>query len=332
MVLTQAQRTLVQKAQSAGGGELGTGLTDDGCSFLIATIIRDLQLLSRFPDVPGDFPAFFEERDPSRLVLPNLDFLALLDRLLDEVRDADTYFACLATLQKARLKYTRILGYQPIPTMDQVGPRALLQYGQMAPASLAGFLLWRKWLFDIDNRAGQETGYLFEPIIAYAIGGAPFSSHKSPVRRTADSGKGRQVDCIRGKDAYEIKIRLTIAASGQGRWQEELAFPIDCRESGYTPVLIVLDPTPNPKLAELVEAFEREGGTTYIGDDAWNHLDQAAGQTMTVFLENYVRHPITEVLASTPTALPDITFSMSDTAFVLKVQDQRVGYGRESSS
>ena len=44
-------------------------------------------------------------------------------------------------------------------------PRGLLQYGGMSPKTLAGFLLWRKWIFDIDNRAGQETGYLFEPII-----------------------------------------------------------------------------------------------------------------------------------------------------------------------
>ena len=28
--------------------------------------------------------------------------------------------------------------------------------------------------------------------------------------------------------AYEFKLRVTIAASGQGRWKEELDFPSDC--------------------------------------------------------------------------------------------------------
>ena len=34
---------------------------------------------------------------------------------------------------------------------------------------------------------------------------------------------------------------MTIAASGQGRWKEELDFPADCKASGYVPVLVVLD-------------------------------------------------------------------------------------------
>ena len=213
--------------------------------------------------------------------------------------------------------------------MDQVGPRALLQYGQMSTKALAGFLLWRKWFFDIDNRAGQETGYLFEPIIAYAIGGSPFSAQKSPIRRSEDKQKGRQVDCIRGKLAYEIKLRVTIAASGQGRWQEELEFPIDCKQSGYTPVLLVLDPTPNPKLAELVKTFQTQHGQTYVGDEAWKHLDEAAGNTMSIFLRNYVQQPITETLKQSPASLPDISFRMSDTAFALEIEGENVEYVRQ---
>ena len=76
------------------------------------------------------------------------------------------------------MKYANILRLQPIPTMDQVGPRGLLQYGSFSAEALTAFLLWRKWIFDIDNRAGQETGYLFEPIIAAAIGGTPASTCK----------------------------------------------------------------------------------------------------------------------------------------------------------
>ncbi len=331
MALSQAQRALIQRAQSAGGGELGAGLTDEACALLVAVIVRDLGLSSDFPDLPGNYPGFFDEPDPRNLVLPRHDFLDLLGRLVERVPDADTYFACLATLQKARLKYGRILEYQAIPTMDQVGPRALLQYGQMGAKALAAFMLWRKWLFDIDNRAGQETGYLFEPIVAGAIGGASFSSNRSPIRRADDRTKGRQVDCVRGKLAYEIKIRVTTAASGQGRWREELDFPADCRQSGYTPVLIVFDPTPNQKLSELVAAFDKQGGTTFVGEAAWQHLEEAAGPTMSVFLEKYVRQPMTEVLANSPECLPDIGLRMSDSAFILQVGDETVRYPRRPS-
>jgi len=316
MALTQSQKSLIERAQAAGGGELGTGLSNNACGFLVATMIRDLGLIDRFPEIADkDFPGFFEETDPRKLELQGLAFLDLIERLIALVPDADTYFACLATLQKSRLKYARILEHQPIPTMDQVGPRSLLQYGQMSPRALAGFLLWRKWLYDIDNRAGQETGYLFEPIIAHSIGGASFSAARSPVKRHKNESKGRQVDCIRQKLAYEIKIRVTIVASGQGRWREELDFPIDCQTSGFKPVLVVLDPTPNPKLAELVAAFQGAGGKTYVGDAAWRHLEGAAGRVMSLFLEKYVQAPIQQTLASTPDGLPDITFKMSDSVF-----------------
>lgn len=202
----------------------------------------------------------------------------------------------------------------------------------MSPQALAGFLLWRKWLFDIDNRAGQETGYLFEPIIANAIGGASFSAKASPIKRHDDGSKGRQVDCIRDKLAYEIKIRVTIAASGQGRWQEEVDFPTDCKQSGYKPVLIVLDPTPNPKLTELVAAFKDAGGTTFVGDEAWRHLEKAAGEVMTVFLEKYVKAPMQQALEATPDELPPISFSMTENAFHISVGEEKAEYKRSSDS
>jgi hypothetical protein len=184
------------------------------------------------------------------------------------------------------------------------------------------FLLWRKWIFDIDNRAGQETGYLFEPIIAAAIGGTPVSAGKSPVRRTADGKKGRQVDCLKGKLAYGMKVRVTIAASGQGRWGEELDFPVDCVNSGYLPVLLVLDPTPNPKLDELRRAFSANEGLVFVGDDAWRHLDDEAGPTMASFLESYVWRPINDLLRTVPEELPDMTLGMSDYRFTVRIGDE----------
>lgn len=328
MGLTQAQRTLIEKARATGSGELGVGLTDEACCFLVGVIARDLGLDDAFPELPGGLPDFFAETHPEDLLVCDLDFESLLERLISLVPDADTYFSCLGTLHKTRLKYARILEYQPIPTMDQVGPRSLLQFGMVSPQALAGFLLWRKWLFDIDNRAGQETGYLFEPIIANSIGGCPVSAKKSPVRRQEDKKKGRQVDCVRKHHAYEIKIRVTIAASGQGRWGEELSFPVDCRLSGYTPVLIVLDPTSNPKLSELADAYAAEDGSVYIGDDAWTHLEEVAGKTMGVFLDRYVRTPIQEVLAATPEDMPSATFSMDDTSFCLSIDGEGYSFRR----
>ena len=77
--------------------------------------------------------------------------------------DFRLYFENLATLHKRRLKYQRILSTQPKPTMNQIGPRSLLEFGGVDDGLLASWLVWRKWIFDVDNRAAQETGYLFEP-------------------------------------------------------------------------------------------------------------------------------------------------------------------------
>lgn len=116
------------------------------------------------------------------------------------------------------------------------------------------------------------------------------------MKRRRDRSKGRQVDCILDKRAYELKIRVTIAASGQGRWKEELDFPSDCRRSGYTPILVCMDGTRNPKLNELETRFRKEKGEVYIGDDAWTHLESQAGDTLARFLERYVRGPIQSLL------------------------------------
>lgn len=328
MALTQAQRALLAKSKLPSSGALGVALDDPMCVYLAATIARDLGLLAQFPDIPSGFADFFEGEIANTLRMEGFDFQEVMERLLATEPDADTYFLCLATLQKARLKYARILGHQPLPTLDQVGPRALLQYGQMSVEALTGFLLWRKWLFDIDNRAGQETGYLFEPIVASAIGGVAFSASKSPIRRRADQTKGRQVDCIREQYAYEIKLRVTIAASGQGRWSEEVEFPFDCLESGFTPVLIVFDSTPNPKLTELIAAFETAQGEAYIGQAAWEHLETAAGPVLTVFIEKYVRAPVVQMLDSQTDQLPDVGFRMTDDSFVVTVGNETTIYPR----
>ena len=59
MALTQAQRSILEKAKALGGGGQAVALTDDACRFLIAVIARDLDLSKHFPEVPPDFPPFF---------------------------------------------------------------------------------------------------------------------------------------------------------------------------------------------------------------------------------------------------------------------------------
>jgi len=331
MALSQAQRTLFNKARVLGAGKQGIALDDRECSYLVAIIAEDLDLLDQFRELPQDIPSFFKTDNVAAIELPEGDPLPLFERLVGMNADADTYFYCLATLHKSRLKYQRILRTQPLPTIDQVGPRGLLQYGSMPDSALAGFLFWRKWMFDIDNRAGQETGYLFEPIIAQAIGGTPAGAARSPVYRAGDRTRGaRQVDCIREGAAYEIKIRVTIAASGQGRWSEELAFPADCRASNFKPILVVLDPTENEKLSALKKAFEEQGGAWFVGPQAWEHLGGLAGETMARFLDRYVHTPIRALLREAPRGqdLPTLTMRMDSTRAIIEVAGDRYSFPR----
>lgn len=219
-----------------------------------------------------------------------------------QIPDFVTYLRCLAELHKRRRKYAMILSAQPMPTMVQVSPRALVEYGRIDAEALASWLTWRKFFYDLDNRSAQETGYLFEPVLAAAIGGEPKGARAKVVKRTEDRSKGRQVDCWKirpdGKPlAYEFKLRVTIAASGQGRFGEELQFAEDCANSGAIPVLVVLDPTPNPRLRDLQAEFEAKGGHAYIGNAAWTHLEEEAGGIMATFIERYVREPISAISA-----------------------------------
>ena len=322
MTLSQAQLAMVAKVRAIGGGGQGIALSERACVYIVGTIVADLNIKNHFPELPSELPTFFSEEFPSSLEVPGIPFLPLLERLIDLVPDADTYFVSLAKLHKARLKYEKILKTQPIPTMEQVGPRALLEFGKLSAHALAALLFWRKWVFDIDNRAAQETGYLFEPIIAGAIGGVPVGAKRSPVHRHRNPGRGRQVDCIKDDRAYEFKLRVTIAASGQGRWGEELDFPRDCRTSGFIPVLVVLDATPNPKLHELRQAFLSENGEVYAGAAAWQHLNDLAGPTMSSFLERYVHGPMQALLEAVEHSLPPLTLSMIADTISVKIGDE----------
>ena len=160
MALTKAQEAIWQKAKALGAGNQAVALSDEACAYLLARMISDLGQQPQFPQLRLDVPPLFTGAPASELRLPGVGAKALYEAALAVIPDADTYFACLAALQKARLKYEGILSTQPIPTLEQVGPRALLQYGKLSGHGLVSLLFWRKWFFDVDNRAGQETGYL----------------------------------------------------------------------------------------------------------------------------------------------------------------------------
>jgi hypothetical protein len=317
--LSKAQSTAFEKVRARGGGDQGVSLTDGSVRALVALVARDLAL----PPVDGVDP--LDDREFFQIAPDELStsgdasaLIAYRSLLQAGPVDTDTYFLSLAILHRARLKFANIVRSQAIPTLEQVGPRGLLQYGDLSTKALGSLLIARKWLFDIDNRSAQETGFLFEPIIAGSIGGVRVSAASSPVK-SGGTGRGRQVDCLRGKDAYEIKIRVTIAASGQGRWQEELAYPADCEASGYAPVLVVFDGTDNPKLSELRDAFIRHGGQAYIGEEAWAHLESEAGPTMGLFVDKYIRDPLDDLLVQTSTDLPEVSFLIQPDSIHIRI-------------
>ncbi len=328
------------KARMLGQSGDRVSLSASEIAWLLYLSANDLGLSlcnAAFKTPKKQIPSFFDIQIPPVLpkeweILTTDELLTELDQLIGKEPDVRLYFGNLCEIFKRRTKYQRILSTQPKPTMDQVGPRSLLEYG-IVPTNLLGtWLMWRKWVFDVDNRSGQETGYLFEPVLASCMGGVTVGSRNSPVKRINESGQqtadGRQIDCldVDAKIAYEFKLRVTIAASGQGRFAEELSFPVECKAAGLTPVLIVLDPTPSTRLAELQRAFEANDGGVHV-DDAWKVIEGKAGRCMSTFIEKYLR-PVLLQMAAFDDKLPDtltlawgnddITFKTAKESFTIK--------------
>jgi hypothetical protein len=88
---------------------------------------------------------------------------------------------------------------------------------------------------------------------------------------------------------------------------------------------MVLDPTPSDRLKDLTERFERYDGKAFIGDAAWQHIEGEAGPTMAVFIEKYVRRPISEIDKHAHELL-DFAISREEQSFVLQfgTGDERV--------
>ena len=330
--LDRETRQLINAARTLGNGPLSIYLDDNELLRLCAVIAADLQIVDIFDDRFSDVSlqgGYYSVpltwlRGPAVSAMPFQEVFTQMR--LAEV-DFPTYFKALCELHKRRLKFQLILEHQALPQLEQILPRCLLEYGLKPSETLASWLLWRKWLYDIDNRAAQETGYLFEPILAASLGGISYAASKSPIRRADTPTRRRQVDCIDGKTAYEFKMRVTIAANGQGRFKEELDFARDCNASGYVPILLVLDATPSSRLDELIREYARYDGNAYIGGEAWQHVEDKAGRVMGQFVEKYVRVPFREVNIAHK-HLQSITLAQTDAAIEIRIGNDRFTVAR----
>ncbi len=306
MTASTSIRQLYSKCKIHGAGDAQVVISDSELYALLYICIQDLDwntadfglLEIEFPNsnyykVPIDW---FSSREFLQATQNSL--IQILDDAVGQHPDFALYILNLCALHRRRVKYRRILETQPLPQVDQIGPRSLLEFGLCESGLLFSWMTWRKWIYDIDNRSAQETGYLFEPILASCLGGEPIGARNSPVKRLDTNGNqtnnGRQVDCFvaDGNFAYEFKLRVTIAASGQGRFSEELSFPRECRAAGFTPVLLVLDPTSSARLSELAGEFIKSEGLALIGEEAWEHMESNAGQILSRFITKYIRPPI----------------------------------------
>ncbi|MEP3595311.1 hypothetical protein, partial [Parvibaculum sp.] len=159
----------------------------------------------------------------------------------EEIPDFMSAFEALCEIHKRRLKFRRIVAEQRIPEIEDISPRAILEWGIVPGQELESFMRWRKWFYDIDNRAAQETGYMLTKVMSLVLGGQYHSAKTSPIRRMGyTGGTHRSVDCIAGRTAYDFKARMTDAPSRRARLEDELAFARDCFTSGFKPILLVL--------------------------------------------------------------------------------------------
>ncbi|KAA3662155.1 MAG: restriction endonuclease [Chloroflexi bacterium] len=338
MTTSTSIRRLFSQCRLLGSGSQKIALSESEMFILLHLSVQDLGWDNQYSDLPSlstplPFDSYYQIPLPwfqsQENVAPTSSvLLSHFAKAIENNDDFGLYYHNLCSLHKRRMKYQRILSTQLKPSMDQIGPRSLLEYGICDSNFLFSWMTWRKWIFDIDNRAAQETGYLFEPILASCLGGESVSARHSPVKRLDETGnptnKGRQIDCYIGHldQAYEFKLRVTIAASGQGRFAEELSFPVECQAASLAPILLVLDPTPSSRLSELKRVFETCGGQAFVGEDAWTHMDQQAGEIMSVFLEKYIRPPLATMSNFDKEVIQNIRLSWTNESVILETSNE----------
>jgi hypothetical protein len=293
----------LQKARrmTTGNLKIDVGWPAIGGLALRVAVDRDMDTTQMGVDLDA-VPDFFSVIDQEAWALVGADPQRAVAWIEAADRHNAVYLELLVRLFARRLKYRRILSTQAFATSDQIGPRILLEHGLLDEGALASLIVWRKWMMDIDNRSGQETGYLYDAIVARALGGTSFGSSNSPISRApaepgGESPGKRQVDCVVDNPsgppwAYEVKIRITDAASRQGRLKQELQFPEDCVYSEHVPRLLVFDPTPCDTLTAMKTAFWNAGGEVFEGPGAYAHIGETVGEAQAMFLQRYVAEPL----------------------------------------
>ena len=322
--LTQEQKRRISGVRNVGnGGWRDLYMTDTVLTKIIALIEADhaeAPTLASLPDgaraeVPlFDIPVqwFWEEID-----VP--DFVEVYLEAEVAIHDFGVLFESMSEIVKRRARVAVIIASQAFTAPDRIAHRAVLERGVMSDRALPSQMMWRKLLYDIDNRVSAEAGYLNEAIFANALGGCAYAPGVSPVLRDGD-GAGRQIDCIVDDVAYEIKSRVTDAASGRARMNDELALPRDCRLSGYRPWLLVFDDTPGDHRDRITDAYVAEGGEALFGDAAWAHILANAGSNMTRLLERYFRSS-RDVCLDHPCLPLDVTLKARDDELVMIYTD-----------
>lgn len=300
--LSGTQAALIKRCRSLKSTKTKVELSDADLAGVIGFLERDLGkpgAISVLPDgarprqsyyeTPPSMPEFAKP-ERAKVNLPEI-----FQQAAQEIEDFERVFECLCEIHKRRVKFAQIRETQPLPQIDELAPRGMLEFGLASPEATAALLRLRKHFYDIDNRAAQETAFLFMKIAAHAMGGTRHTSRTSPIRRSTGSRQRRPVDFIVGNSAYDFKCRMTEAPSRRARFHDELLFPRDCNVSGYRPVLLALHKLEGERSEQLLDAYQRYGGTAYTGEDAWRHLKDSSGPMMSMFLEHYVLGHISRI-------------------------------------
>ena len=147
-------KKLFSAARILGNGDDRVALSENELFCLLTQCCQDLSIQAPISQLP---PLSVLPPSPDYYRLPLTWFQvpqagcpsapALVESLASCIArepDFGLYFANLAALHKRRRKYQRILSTQPRPTMNQIGPRSLLEFGGMHHQLLAAWLVWRK--------------------------------------------------------------------------------------------------------------------------------------------------------------------------------------------
>jgi hypothetical protein len=126
-------KNLFARCKIHGSGDSQVIISDSEVYSLICMAIDDLGWSFQELEVtPIDLPSrnyyqialsWFD-----RINIPNLNanrILSALDLCIKKDNDFSLYIENLSALHRRRAKYQRILSQQPLPSMDQIGPRVL---------------------------------------------------------------------------------------------------------------------------------------------------------------------------------------------------------------